>query len=89
VYFSSRGQIRSRQWVLDMVGHPSYRIEDMSRTEIAPRIHGSMAIVGTRWTATPHYEGVRYDDDQRCVLVISKRSGSLRLLSEHCTQITE
>lgn len=88
VYFSSRGAVLGAQYVLDLVGHPTYRTENMSRTEIAPYIHGSIAIVGTRWTATPYYKGKRYDDDQRCVLVISKESDSLRLLSEHCTQIT-
>lgn len=89
VYFSSRGSVFGRQYVLDLVGHPTYRVENMSRTEIIPHIHGSIAIVETRWTANPYYKGVRYDDDQRCMLVISKQWDSLRLLSEHCTQITE
>lgn len=89
VYFNSRGSVRDKQYVLDLVGHPSYRVEDMSRTEITSYIHSSIAIVSTRWTATPYYKGARYDDDQRCVLVISKKSGSLRLLSDHCTEIAE
>lgn len=89
VYFSSRGAIRDRRYVLELVGHPTYRVEDMSRTEIIPRIHGWLAIVATRWTATPYYQGVRYDDDQRCVLILSKQSGSLQLLSDHCTEIMD
>lgn len=89
VYFNSRGAIRDRQYVLDSVGHPTYRVEDMSRTEIIPRIYGTLAIVATRWTATPYYQGVGYDDDQRCVLILSKQSGTLRLLADHCTEIID
>lgn len=89
VYYNSRGQIRSRQRVINLAGHPSYRVENMRRTEIAPAIHGSVAVVGTRWTATPYYQGNRYDDDQRCVLVLAKRAGAVQLISEHCTEILE
>jgi hypothetical protein len=89
VYFGSRGSIQNRQWVVDLVTHPSYRLQDMTRTEIEPRLYGTFAVVATRWTATPYYMGTRYDDDQRCVLLIQRRGSEVRLLSEHCTEITE
>jgi hypothetical protein len=88
-YFSSRGHVRDRNWVLEMVGDSSYSLPEVQRSEITPIIHGPTAVVGTRWTATPYYKGIRYEDDQRCVLVLQKRAETIRLLSEHCTEIVD
>lgn len=89
VYFSSKGSVRSRQWMLeDLLGNPGYHLDHAERTELQVQLHGNTAVVNSRWQGEGSYNGEPIRDDQRCSLVVVKRVDELRVASEHCTQIT-
>lgn len=89
VYFSSRGSVRSRQWMLDdLLGNPAYHLVRAERTELQVHLYGNTAVVSSRWQGEGSYDGEPFRDDQRCSLVVVERAGEPRVISEHCTPIT-
>ncbi len=89
VYFSSNGHTRNRT---DIIGWfdpaDKYKVDTAFRMEIAIiRLKGNTAIVSSRWIGNGIFGTEKFDDDQRCGLVIQKLDGKLRLVSEHCVQI--
>jgi ketosteroid isomerase-like protein len=87
-YLSSRGGVRSRDWLLrDLLGHPSYRLDYSERGEVQVSLYGATAVVSSRWRGEGTYNGEPVRDDQRCSLVMVKDSGRVRVAMEHCTQI--
>ena len=86
-YFTSTGAVWSRAQLLKLFAAPAYRVEGALRSELEPRITGNTAVVSSRWQGHGTYPGGRFDDDQRCSLVLVKHEAVWRLLSEHCTQI--
>lgn len=86
-YFTSTGGIWSRAQTLALLAAPEYRVERAARTALAVRVVGSTAVVSSRWQGHGTYPGGRFDDDQRCSLVLAKVGRTWRVLAEHCTQI--
>ena len=87
-YFSSTGGVRSREWLLeDLLGHPEYELNRAERGELDVILHGSTAVVSSRWRGVGSYAGQPVDDDQRCSVVVARQASATRIVMEHCTQI--
>lgn len=87
VYFTSSGAVRSRAEFIDFLTSAAYQPESRERSEIEVHLHGTTAVVASRWQGRGTYAGTPFDDDQRCSLVVGRVSGEWKLLSEHCTPI--
>lgn len=87
-YFTSRGGVESREAALEILASPEYRLEQASRSEVAVRLTGPVAVVSSRWKGTGTYKGERFTDDQRCGQVWLRNGPTWLVLSEHCVQIT-
>lgn len=89
IYFSSTGRTIDRKTILDWFNPADkYKVDSASRHEINITIEGNTAIVNSRWIGQGSFAGEKFSDDQRCGLVIRKQNGKLKILSEHCTQIS-
>lgn len=86
-YYSSEGDVTPREKMLGFLADSLYRVEWSERSELEPRIDGSVAVVASRWRGRGQWSGGRFDDDQRCSMTWRYASGSWQVLSEHCTQI--
>jgi ketosteroid isomerase-like protein len=90
IYFSSTGRTIDRKSIMDWFNPADkYKVDSVSRNEIKITIEGSTAIVSSRWVGRGSFGGEKFEDDQRCGLVIRKENGKLKILSEHCTQISK
>ena len=89
VYFSSNGNLTSRQQTLELLKSPGYKLTFAERTEIKTFRSGATVIVSSRWKGKGTYNDEEINDDQRCSLVFAKQKNSWRVLSEHCTQIVK
>ena len=90
IYFSSTGRTIDRKSIMDWFNPADkYKVDSVSRNEIKITIEGSTAIVSSRWIGSGSFGGEKFEDDQRCGLVIRKENGKLKILSEHCTQISK
>ena len=90
IYFSSTGRTIDRKSIMDWFNPADkYKVDSVSRNEIKITIEGSTAIVSSRWVGSGSFGGEKFEDDQRCGLVIRKENGKLKILSEHCTQISK
>jgi len=87
VYFSSTGQVQSREHVLEMVVSPKYILTSAERSEVKVYRMSDTAVVSSRWKGQGSYEGKEFRDDQRCSIVLVRDGQTWRVLSEHCTQI--
>lgn len=88
-YFSSTGNTTSREKIIGwFTPADKYKVDTAYRREILITISHNTAIVSSRWTGNGTFGTESFDDDQRCSLVIQKAGGKLRLIAEHCTQIT-
>lgn len=90
IYFTSTGATIGRNDMMNwFTPADKYKIEKAERTEVSVQINGSTAIVSSRWVGNGSFDGEKFNDDQRCGLVIQKKNGRLILISEHCTQIAK
>lgn len=87
VYFSSKGQVRSRQSLLDELFSPKYVLASAERSEMKAYLLSGTAVVSSRWKGHGSYDGQEFHDDQRCSIVLAREKGRWQVLSEHCTQI--
>jgi ketosteroid isomerase-like protein len=87
VYFSSKGEVRSRQSFLDELLSPRYVLASAERTEMKVHLTSSTAVVSSRWKGQGTYDGQQFRDDQRCSIVLVREKQGWVALSEHCTQI--
>ena len=87
VYFSSTGNLTSRQQTLELLKSPGYKLTFAERTEIKTFRSGATVIVSSRWKGKGTYNDEEINDDQRCSLVLAREKNSWTILSEHCTQI--
>ena len=88
LYFSSRGGVRSRSWLLnDLLGNPSYRIDSLYRNDLEVKLYNDAAVVGSRWQGYGSYRGTKIEDHQRCSLVFVFEEGLPYLAAEHCTDL--
>lgn len=87
-YFSSTGSVLSREWLLeDLLGNPTYQMDRSERSELQVMLHGTSAVVSSRWRGEGSYEGNPIRDDQRCTLVVVKDHDQAWIAMEHCTAI--
>lgn len=89
VYFSSKGDVLSRQAWLGRLSATEYVLKSSVRSEIEVHRIGDAAVVGTRWKGHGEYDGKPFVDDQRCSLVLGRSQTTWKVLSEHCTQIVD
>ena len=87
VYFTSKGDVWSRQRTLDLLRSPKYILTSAERSEIEVHLTGKTAIVSSRWKGQGSYDGEEFRDDQRCSIVLARAGQSWKVLAEHCTQI--
>ena len=87
VYFSSKGQVRSRQSLLDELLSPKYKLASGERIEMKVYLTLRTAVVSSRWKGHGTYDGQEFHDDQRCSIVLARGKQGWLVLSEHCTQI--
>jgi len=88
VYFSSKGQVRSRQSLLDEFMSPKYNLVSAERTELKVYRTLDAAVVSSRWKGHGTFDGREFHDDQRCSIVLARGRKDWLVLAEHCTQIT-
>ena len=87
VYFTSGGAVRSRWEFIDFLTSDAYEPEHRERSELQLLPHDGVVVIASRWRGHGTYAGTRFDDDQRCSLVVGQLRGEWKLLSEHCTPI--
>lgn len=87
-YFTSVGGVSSRARNLEILAADYYKLIAASRTEVDISIDGNTAIVSSRWQGNGIWKGEPFNDNQRCGLVIQKQGKELKLLSEHCVDIS-
>ena len=87
-YFTSVGGVSSRARNLEILAAEYYKLIAASRTEVDISIEGDIAIVSSRWQGNGIWQGEPFSDNQRCGLVIQKQGKTLKLLSEHCVDIS-
>lgn len=87
IYFSSKGQVRSRQSLLEELLSPKYKLVSAERSELKVYLTLGTAVVSSRWKGRGTYDGEEFNDDQRCSIVLARGKEGWLVLSEHCTQI--
>jgi hypothetical protein len=87
-YYTSVGGVSSRARNLEILAADYYKLIVANRTEIEISIDGNIAIVSSRWQGNGIWKGTPFNDNQRCGLVIQKKDDQLKLLSEHCVDIS-
>src|SRR5215470_1709969 len=87
VYFGSKGDIRSRQSLLDEFMSPKYQLDSAERSELNVYVTSGTAVVSSRWKGHGTYDGQEFNDDQRCSLALARKKADWLVASEHCTQI--
>ena len=87
-YFTSVGGVSSRARNLEILAADYYKLIAAKRTEVDIAIDGNIAIVSSRWQGNGMWQGAPFNDNQRCGLVIQKKGKELKLLSEHCVDIS-
>ncbi|HZE72194.1 MAG TPA: nuclear transport factor 2 family protein [Pyrinomonadaceae bacterium] len=87
VYFTSEGNVWTRDNLIKLLRSPEYILDFAERTELQVHLTNSTAVVSSRWKGNGKYEGKEFRDDQRCSLVLARQGKNWKLLSEHCTQI--
>src|SRR5262245_24406791 len=90
IYVAPNGAIFDRQKILAIIRSPSYRLEHGTRTEVVFRALGQeAAMVRQRYQGAGSFEGTRFTDDQRCVMIWEKQAGEWRLVMEQCSYAAE
>jgi ketosteroid isomerase-like protein len=87
VYFSSKGDVVSRQQTLDMLLSPKYVLASAERSEVKAYLMSRTAVVSSRWKGHGSFDGKEFRDDQRCSVVLVREGQGWLVMSEHCTQI--
>jgi uncharacterized protein (TIGR02246 family) len=86
IYVAPNGAIFDRQAILAIIRSPNYRLEHGTRTEVVVRALGQeVALVRHRYQGAGSFEGTRFTDDQRCVMIWEKQAGEWRLVMEQCS----
>ncbi len=88
VYFSSEGAVVPRTETLAFLASPTYLLQAAERSELeVTHATSTTAVVSSRWRGHGTWQGQRFNDDQRCSLILDHAGGRWRFLAEHCTQI--
>ena len=86
-YFSSAGEVLSRERMLEFLQSPDYIVVRAYRSELGVVHSGETGVASSRWVGRGSFAGEAFDDDQRCSLVLLRSDSDWRILAEHCTQI--
>lgn len=90
IYFSSMGSTITRDRILGwFTPADKYKVDTAIRSEVTVTLNGNTAIVGSRWVGSGSFDKTPFRDNQRCGLVLQKLDGRIRIIAEHCVQITE
>ena len=90
IYFTSAGSTTDRARILSWFRPADkYKVDHATRSEIVISVQGNVAIVSSRWIGSGSFGPDKFSDDQRCSLVLQKVNGKIKLMAEHCTQITK
>ena len=87
IYFTQSGGIFARAKLVQTAGSPDYSLDTMDRMHFFVELYENTAVVSTRWRGKGIYNGVPFDEVQRCSLTIIKANGKVEILTEHCTPI--
>lgn len=87
LYFTSEGDMTSREKTLEFLVWPKYVLTFVERSEIKAFGTENTIVVSSRWKGRGTYDTTPINDDQRCSLVFVKERKGWKLLSEQCTQI--
>jgi hypothetical protein len=87
IYFTQSGGLFSRDSLVQTAGAPTYVLDTMRRSALNVAIYQNTAVVSSRWMGKGVYKGTKFDEDQRCSIVIMKKENKVQILSEHCTPI--
>ena len=87
IYFTQSGGIFARANLVQTAGSQAYLLDTMERMHFFVELYENTAVVSTRWRGKGIYNGVPFDEDQRCSLTIIKANGKVEILTEHCTPI--
>jgi uncharacterized protein (TIGR02246 family) len=86
IYVAPNGVTFDRQKILAIIRSPSYRLNQGTRTDVVVRALGQeAAVVRHRYQGAGTFEGTRFTDDQRCVMIWEKQAGQWRLVMEQCS----
>ena len=86
LYVGPNGLTLDRQAILAIIGSPSYRLDNGTRTDVLVRALGQEgAIVRHHWQGAGSFEGASFTDDNRCVLVWEKQAGEWRIVLDQCS----
>ncbi len=88
VYFTQSGHTFDRASLVKTAGSSVYTLQDMERESYTVMLEGNTAVVNTTWQGKGVYHGQNFDDKQRCSITIVKHEGKVKILSEHCTPIS-
>lgn len=90
IYFSSTGNTTTRNNIISwFTPADKYKMDTAYRNEITVILNGNTAVVSTHWVGNGTFGEEKFDDNQRCGLVVQKLDGKLKIISEHCVQITK
>lgn len=87
VYFTQSGGIFARENLVQTAGSPDYKLDTFERSHYFVELFENTAVVSTKWVGKGTYNGVKFDEVQRCSLTIIKANGKVEILTEHCTPI--
>jgi len=87
IYFTQSGGLFSRSNMVETAGSADYTLDSCNRMEYYVELYENTAVVSTRWLGKGMYNGVYFNEDQRCSFAIIKSNNKVEILSEHCTPI--
>lgn len=90
-YFTSTGSTIDKSSIIGWFAPADkYKVDTASRSEIRiTYLAGNTAIVSSRWIGSGTFGNEKFNDDQRCGLVLQKTDGRIRIVAEHCAQIVK
>jgi hypothetical protein len=90
IYFTSDGSIKTRNHILGwFTPADKYKVDTALRKEIVITLNNEIAIVSSHWIGSGTFGTEKFNDDQRCGLVIQKINGQVKIVAEHCVQIAK
>ena len=90
IYFTSVGSTLKRNSIMSwFTPADKYKVDTAVRNEIEVTLNGNTAIVSSHWVGSGSFGEERFNDDQRCGLVVRKVGGKVRVIEEHCVQIAK
>ncbi len=90
LYFTSTGGTIDRTHIIGwFTPADKYKVDTAARSEISFLLQGNTAIVSSRWIGNGTFGEEKFNDDQRCGLVLQKQNGKVKIIAEHCVQIAK